>query len=102
MSYECGECEMSAHGPHADDCSHHPLNIRIATLEQRAKDAEDAAKRDAARLEWVLKYGHAKTLGVAQDFDYMPITLEMIDGAIARQLEKAARGKKQCGTLKTD
>jgi len=41
---------------------------------------------DAERLQWVLRYGMARTLGTgADDYDYHPITLEMIDKAIAKE-----------------
>jgi hypothetical protein len=45
---------------------------------------------DAERLAWALKYGHVKTLGTGmQDFDYQPITLEIIDAGIARMKMEA-------------
>lgn len=43
------------------------------------------APSDTERLEWVLRYAAVKTLGTYQDFDYIPITLEIIDNAIAKE-----------------
>jgi hypothetical protein len=52
---------------------------------------------DKERLEWCLKYGVVRTLGVAQDFDYLPITLELIDGEIARKAIQKATSSTQTG-----
>ena len=39
MSLECSECEADMRGGHLDTCSRHPLNKRIADLEEALADA---------------------------------------------------------------
>ena len=39
MSIECSECEADMRGGHLDHCSCHPLNVRIADLENALRDA---------------------------------------------------------------
>lgn len=55
------------------------------------KEIDVSEITDTERLQWLLRYGHLKTLGVAQDFDYIPVTLELVDREIAR--EKAVKVK---------
>jgi len=46
---------------------------------------------DRERVEWCLRYGLAQRLGVVTVVEYIPLTLELIDGAILREKQKAAR-----------
>lgn len=56
---------------------------------------DPAGPTDTERLAWCLRYGHAKTLGSgARDFDYLPLTRDLIDKAIARERRRAAAAQK--------
>jgi hypothetical protein len=60
-------------------------------MEENAKDtAESNAPSDAERLAWVLRYGFARRLGVVTDFEYIPLTLDLIDKAIVRERAQPA------------
>jgi hypothetical protein len=64
---------------------------RIAELTAPGVEKGDTPQTttDAERLAWCLKYGHVKFLGVATDFEYSALTLELIDKGVEK--ERAAR-----------
>jgi hypothetical protein len=55
---------------------------------QTKEETKRTQPTDAERLEWCLKYGVVGTLGVVSDIEYIPLTLDLIDKAIAK-----AKGK---------
>lgn len=56
-----------------------------------ANKSAETSPSDTERLEWCLKHGAARTLGVVTDYEYVPLTLDLIDKAIARDRKKAAQ-----------
>jgi len=58
----------------------------LAALRARVSELEAQAQTDKERLDWCLRYACGRQIGSGSaDFDYIPLTLELIDKAIAYQ-----------------